>query len=367
MSVHSLIQRSRLSVPACLLFLALAPSTAHAQLQIEKGDFTAKFGFEGQMWADWQQDQNTTLPQGYAQNLYLRRVRFMLGGTLFKNVSYFFETDQPNLGKSPKALNSGFLVQDAFLEYKVSNAFRIDGGLMFVPFARHAMQSTVAYYSLDISPIATVNNTVTQSSGLRDLGFQARGFLAKDHFLYRIGLFDGARDASGRNSLRTAGFVQWDFFDSETGYILPGTALGKQKILAVNAGFDTQGSYRAISANVTADIPVNKGDEIGGQMQYIHYDGQQKFTTIPDQNDFLAEIAYYSKRIKTQPFFKYESENFVLASQIAKDYNKWGGGVNYYVFGQALKFTGQIQRVIPRNTPNKPSNEFSVQMQVFYF
>jgi len=70
----------------------------------------------------------------------------------------------------------------------------------------------------------------------------------------------------------------------------------------------------------------------------------EKFTTIPKQNDYLVEAAYYSHRIKLQPFGKFESQAFVDPSAQAKDVYRWGGGVNYYVHSQNLKFTAQWRR-----------------------
>jgi hypothetical protein len=45
--------------------------------------------------------------------------------------------------------------------------------------------------------------------------------------------------------------------------------------------FDKQGSCYAASADLAAAIPVHHGDEIGGQIQFIRYDGAQKFLSIP--------------------------------------------------------------------------------------
>ncbi len=363
----SLVRRALLCVTTIFMF-ALVSAPAFAQLQINAGeDVNVKFGFQGQFWADWTQDANTTAPQGYQQNLYMRRIRFMVGGRLAKDVTFFFETDQPNLGKTPKELNSGFLVQDAFLEWNVRSYFALDGGLMLVPFARQGLQSTLSYYTIDISPVSTVNNSSTQSSALRDGGFQARGFFDKDKLQYRVGMFEGERNANARNSLRTAGYVQYDFFATETGYTYIGTALGKQKILAIDGGFDKQGSYRGFSGNIASDTPVNGGDEIGGQLQLLHYDGRTKFPTIGDQNDYLLEVDYYLHRAKIQPFGKFESQNFLLESLKKEDVNRAGVGFNYYIHSQNLKFTAEWFRALPQNSPNKPSNEFTAQLQVFYF
>ncbi len=159
--------------------LALIQAPAAAQLQIKSEDATIKFGIQGQLWADWTQDATAPPagPQGYQQNLYLRRVRVLMGGDIGHDISFFLETDSPNLGKTPKAATSGFMLQDAFLEWKPTKVFQLDGGLFFVPLSRNALQSTLSYYTVDLSPLTTVNNSSTQSAALRDLGFQARGFL----------------------------------------------------------------------------------------------------------------------------------------------------------------------------------------------
>ena len=328
--------------------------------------FTFKFGVQGQLWADWTQD--ATGPQGYQQNFYLRRVRLIMAGDIGKNISFFFETDDPKLGTNPKNLASGFLIQDAMMEWKPSNFFIVDGGLFIAPFSRNGLQSTLSYITLDASPIASVAGSPTQSSALRDLGFQAKGFFFNDHLQYRIGAFDRQRDANGRNSLRTTAYLQYDFFDREKTYLFSGTTLGKGKLLVIDAGFDKQSSYRGYSANTAAALPVNKGDEVAAQLQYIHYNGMTKFPTIPNQNDYLLEAGYYVHKAKIQPFAKFESQTFVDVSNAGKDVNRAGMGANYYIRGQNLKWTLQYLRAMPRNTTAlKSGNELTVQLQLMYF
>ena len=361
-----MIKHKKVFICGCALLAGVLAGRASAQLAIHNGDVTVKFGVLGQFWGDWTQDF-TAGTQGYQQNLYLRRARFIMGGDIGDNVSFFLETDDPKLGLNPKSLSSGFMLQDAFMEWKPDQRLIVSGGLMLVPFSRQTLQSPGSYYTLDISAITTVANAATQSAGLRDAGFQAKGYFLKDKLQYRLGVFDGQRDSSGRNSLRTAGYLQYDFFSPEKVYVFTGTALGKQKILAVDAGFDKQGAYRAGSANLAAALPVRGGDEIGGQFQYMYYDGRQKFLTIPEQNDTLLEAAYYIHRAKVQPFAKYESQNFVADQSRAKDIGRYGAGASYYVRGQNLKWTVQYLKAQPRNSPLKPCNEFSVQLQIFYY
>ncbi len=365
-----LIQRTLPSVAAGILMLGLAPMPASAQLEIKNEDVSVRFGIEAQFWADWSQDATapTASAQGYQQNFYLRRARFMMGGDIGENISFFFQTDDPKLGITPKNLAAGFIIQDAFIQYKFADYFQLAGGEMIVPFSRQALQSTLSYYSIDVSSVSTVNNTALQSTALRDMGFQGRGYFFDGRLQYRGGIFEGERDSNGRDALRPALYLQYDFFDREKEYSYTGTALGKHKILAIDIGGDKQSSYRSETANIASDTPVRGGDEVGFNLQYLHFNGREKFTTIPDQNNFLAEAAYYIRKVKAQPFARFETQHFVAAVNNIKDVDRVGGGLNYYTRGQNLKWTVQILRALPQDgSPVRPSNEFTLQIQAFYF
>ncbi len=372
----TLLRSTLPGVLICVLMLALVPAPASAQLQIKNEDVTLKFGIQGQFWADWTQDATAASagPQGYAQNFYLLRARLMLGGSIGENISFFFQTDDPKLGLSPagssttKSLTTGFVLQDAWMEYKVNKYLQIAAGEMLVPVSRQALQSTLSFYTINISPVSTISNTATYESALRDMGVQARGYFFNDRLQYRGGIFSGERDANGRNAPRPALYLQYDFFDREKEYAYAGTALGKRKILAIDVGGDKQGSYREMSANIANDTPVNGGDEIGFNVQALHFDGRNKFISIPDQNNFLAEGSYYIHKAKIQPFAKFETQDFVAAVNGTKDINRYGLGANYYIRGQNLKWTAQYTRALPQNGSTiRPSNEFTMQLQVFYF
>jgi hypothetical protein len=379
---HTFLQRTLLSVTVGVLMLALVPAPASAQLQIQNEDVTVKFGFQGQFWADWTQNATPAAdgPQGYAQNYYLLRARLMLGGTIGDRITYFFQTDDPKLGLSPagetatktlttgNATSPGFIIQDAWVEYKVSSYLQLSGGEMLVPNSRQGLQSTLSYYTLNISPVATVANGALVESALRDVGFQARGYFFKDHLQYRGGLYDGARLADGRNAPRPAMYLQYDFWSPEKEYAYTGTALGKRKILVIDVGGDKQGTYRSETANSAIDKPINGGDEIGFNFNFLHFDGRSTFTTIPDQNNYVVEGSYYLHKMKVQPFAKFETQNFVTAVEGVHDINRYGMGLNYYIHAQNLKWTFQYLRALPQNGSDiRPSNEFTMQLQVFYF
>ncbi len=377
-----IISQTLLVVSGCALMLALVPAPASAQLQLKSEDVTVKFGLQGQFWAYWTQDATALSagPQGYAQNFYLLRARMMVGGSIGDKINFFFQTDDPKLGLSPSGSSTtktlttgnstspGFVLQDAWVEYKVDTHLQLAGGEMLVPVSRQALQSTLSFYTINISPVATVANSATYESALRDVGFQARGYFFNDRLQYRGGIFAGERDANGRNAPRPALYLQYDFFDREKEYAYAGTALGKRKILAIDAGGDKQGSYRSMSANIASDTPVRGGDEIGFNIQALHFDGRNKFTSIPDQNNYLVEAAYYFHKAKFQPFAKFETQDFVAAVNGTKDINRWAAGGNYYIHAQNLKFTFQYTRALPQNgSAIRPSNELTSQLQVFFF
>lgn len=350
----------------------LVPAVAQAQAVIKVSDtVNVKFGMQIQSWADFQQDTTG----GYTDNLFIRRVRFLVAGQVAPDVTFFFMTDNPNLGKAPKALGTGFITQDALLTWKIADAFRLEGGLFIVPLSRHGLSSTISYLTLDVSPVATQFAGPSGTSGLRDTGFQARGYLLdRGQLEYRVAVTQGIRsaavtgvDGGSRNAFRTTTFLNYNFFETENGYVLGGTNLGKKKVLALAGGWDAQSSYNSYTANLFTTLPVGKGNEFAGQVLWGHYDGQKWISTLPQQNDYMAEIAYYADGAKVQPFAKYEAQKFSQKAAQVNDLKRWGAGLNYYVAKQNFKITAQYLRVIPDLSSKPATNEFTVQLQLFYF
>lgn len=364
----SRLPRLLFPIVVTLLFTA---SFAQAQIAIKVNDnINFRFGTLIQTWLDELQDAST---KQYAQNLYLRRVRFLVTGQAAPNVSFYFQTDNPNVGKSPKALGSGFLFQDAWVEWKLRDEFMLDGGEFIVPMNRIELVSSAACITVDISPTANLFSTPTQSNGNRDTGIEAKGYLADGRLEYRAALFQGIRNAAtsttpaSSNAPRRSAYLQYDFWEKERGYTYPGTSLGKKKILVVAGGYDGQKDYKSYSGNFSAQVPM-AGNELATQLQAVHYDGGTFIKTIPRQNDFLGEFAYYIAAARFQPYAKVEEQNFATTvSAATTDQRRYGFGANYYVAGQNLKFTGQFTHVIPRNTAIRSTNEVTVQMQVWYF
>jgi hypothetical protein len=378
-----------------LVLLAAWSSAARGQVIVKvNNDINFRFGAQLQTWAEWIQDPNS---EGYSQSLYIRRIRFATLATIGPNLTIFYQTDNPNDGNGgvtgAKIVGTGFLTQDAFAEWKLlGDKLMLDGGLFYVPQSRNVLTSTTGVLSIAGGNFVQQQNAVTGSSTGRDYGFGLKGYLADDHLEYRAGVFDGQRQgtsaqepplgtaAGSRNSFRAAGRLQYDFFDTEKGYTYVGTNRGVRKILAIGGWGDFQGDYKAYGADVATDLPTVKSDAVTFEADYIWYDGGTQFQQIvngipvsllPRQSTFFTAAGYYFDAIKFQPFLRYERLDFhddVLAS---REQQRYGGGFNWYIFGQNLKISAAYERIVPKIKPatalTKDTNHFVVQLQVYYF
>jgi hypothetical protein len=345
-------------------FICLS-ETAAAQAVIKvSDDINIKFGMLVQAQADWTQDSASG---DYQQNLFVRRVRFLVGGQVAPKVTFFFETDNPNLGKTvsgTKTIGTGFTVQDAYLEWKASNAFALDAGLIFIPLCRNCFQSAATLLPIDYGAYSFLHGGPTKSVVGRDTGFMAKGYFAKNRFEYRVGAFQGMRDALSRNSFRSSGHVQYAFFDTETSYFTTGTYLGKKKVLTIGAGYDVQADYKAFAADAYFDRPLGSAGALTLQGDLIHYDGGHTFADLPKQNDYLLEGGYLFTKSKLMPWVKVEGQKFGSPNG-GRSQDRFQGGLSYFHQGHNVNVKAGYGRINPKT--GRSTNLFTVQFQVFYF
>lgn len=353
----------RLLFPIFVMVLLFHSTFARAQAIIKVNDnVNIKFGTLIQAWGDEQQDATT---RGYAQNLFLRRIRILIAGQVAPNVTFFFETDNPNLGKAPKALGSGFITQDAYVEWKLRNEFILDGGLILIPLCRNCLQSAASLLTLDYGAYSFLQSAVTTSSVGRDTGFQAKGYLADQRLEYRAGLFQGIRLTGARNPFRTAGRLQYNFWDKEVGPFYTGTYLGKKKVLSIGGGVDRQSTYHAYAVDFFLDRPLANKNSITAQVDYIRFDGGKWIPALLGQNDLQTQFGYFVSSQKVMPFVRYDQQNFRLSANKSKDQKRYQAGLTWYPNGHNFNIKGAYTRVDPK--VGKTTDEFTVQMQLFYF
>jgi len=344
-----------------VLFIQARP--ASAQIIIRAGDdvnFT--LGVLGQFQAD---TIDNPAPLSTTSNLFIRRARVLFGGQVAKNVTFFVETDAPNLGRvlpSGKNIQPSVIIQDAYATFKAVNEFSIDAGLMFVPFSRNSVQSAATLLPIDYGAYTFTQSAPTQSATGRDAGFQARGYLLGNHFEYRLGVFQGRRDVASANSFRWTGRAQYNVFDTETGFFYAGTYLGGKKILAVGAAFDRQSDYAAGSADAILDYPVASG-VVTAQIDYTRFDGGTTLPTLPKQDDVLVEAGFLIKTLKVTPVLQWVRRN--VDALEAGDEDRTSLGANYWWAKHNANIKFAYTRIAPRGAGRQ--HELTLQFQVFYF
>lgn len=346
-----------------LLLAVLIAPVATAQIQVKLNDDTFfKLGLLLQTQAEALQDPGT---RGYAQNVFVRRVRVMAGGQLAKNLSFFVETDSPNLGKSlsagTKNSQPSIYLQDAYVEYKFSDAFALDAGLILASPSRNGLQSAASLLPIDYSPYTFANSAPTQSNVGRDTGLQAKGYVLNKKLEYRAGVFQGMRDQQDRE-LRFTGRLQYNFLDPETAFFYTGTYLGKKKVLAIGGGIDRQHDYNGYALDAFVDHPV-PGGAVTAQAAYIQYDGGAFLRSLPKQKDTLLEAGYLIGTTRFMPVVQYTRRNFSNGGNF--DEHRISGGLNYYLNGHNANIKALFTRI--DNDGTRATNQATIQVQFFYF
>jgi hypothetical protein len=327
------------------------------------GETFLRFGILAQPQADFSESPTT---QKYAENLFVRRIRFIAAGQIVGRVSFFFETDDPNLGKSTTGMKQlgGFTVQDAILDLKIADELVLSGGLMLPPISRNNQQSAAMHLTLDYGSYTFLYSTPEQNLVGRDTGFVLKGLLFDKHLEYRAGIFQGVRDKDGSNAFRSAGRLQVDLLDPEPYLFYPGTYLGQKSVIALGAGYDWQKGYLAISGDVFVDLPIGPG-AVTLALGYMHLDGGSAIPLLFEQHTFLGEIGYFISILTITPWFRYETQRFVADANKPKDEERIQAGLTYYLFGHNLNFKAAYGLVAP--STGMHSNTFTLQLQGFYF
>jgi len=334
--------------------------------------------------------------EGSSNNLFVRRTRLLVGGTLFKSFEYFFETDSPNLFKgsidptadaaaTSQKVNSGIFVQDAFGTWKAfDDMVKFDIGYMLVPGAHNALQGAGTLLGLDYFSNSFVHSAFFNAGGInpagRDAGIEVRGLLLDNHIEYRAGLFQGLRkpgsappampagakgEVPSQNMFRFAGRLQINILDAETGFFYGGTYLGKKKILSVGGALDLQDEYKHWAVDAFADLPAGPGT-VTAQVNYSKWNGGNFIPGATKGAALMAEAGYRFDAIPIAPIVKFENLNYTSSDQ---DSTRFGGGLAYFPFGHAINvkafFTNIKEK--PATGDSHSYNQFQLQTQLYFY
>ncbi len=394
-SAHRALRTTARGLIVAFFLLAFGRAQrVQAQAIIKVNDnINFKVGILMQPQADFQEVRNAKDDGsgGYQQNFLIRRVRFLIGGQVAKKVFFFAETENGNLGKSTqavggaqtaKSLGTGFNLVDAAGEWRIAKEFNIQFGEIRVPISREALKGSTSQFMLDFSAYAFPTSAALQNNSERDTGVMLRGYFNCDRLEYRAGVFSGFRAPGVKNSTRFTGRLQYNFFDTEVyNFVsMPGSYLGTKKILAIGGAYDTQQDFRYASADLYLDWPIPLGS-FESSIQYQYINGGTTFATaLPQQNIFQIEGGVFLKGLQIAPSVRYEQKSFTAAvvnNVTTKDENRVAIGLNYYPFPKTphafnIKCWWQRVQLKPGAAPGQTTsgyatNQFTVQMQLYYF
>jgi hypothetical protein len=305
-----------------LLILAVASPAFAYKVQVSEDAFL-NLDVLGQSQA--QSTEKAAPDGGWSKDLFLRRIRLLAFGSLSKNVSFFFETDQPNLGKNGDWAAPMF-VQDAFMTVKVSDAFMVDSGMVLLPFTRHSMTGAIGLNGIDYHSKMIKFPDGTHKVW-RDAGVQARGYLAEQKLQYRLGVFGGSqnmalqKDAAGKvvtssnpgDLPRATGHVRYAIAGTETDFFAKGIYFSPTPILSVGVGVDyvpdailtkaavldgsnvvtakgQLGDHMGAAGDVFVEYPLDADNEVVFQGTALYYDDGPKAKT--SGVGALTEVGY---------------------------------------------------------------------------
>jgi hypothetical protein len=333
------------------------------QIASQDGKSSIAFGFLAQGQAEWLTNPKTGVT---SQNLFLRRMRLIAGGQINEKISFFIESDSPNLGKGQadgtKVAEKVFL-QDVILTYKFRDEFQLDGGMLLIPFGHNGTQGATTLLPIDYGPFSFLSSDPTDSRAGRDYGLQTRGYLFKKHFEYRLGAYQGRRGTSANAPFRYSGRAVWYPFEAETGFFYSGATLGTKKILALGASFDNQSDYHSQGVDFFYDQPIFKGDALTMQADYAHYDGGSIFRQLPPEHTWLVEAGYYFHQVKVGPFAQLTGLRY--RPDLGKDQSKFLGGVAWWPQGHRLSIKFGLGRTRLGSDPRRIQAVIQTQFYIF--
>jgi len=373
MAIHSL--RSRwvaFLFAAALLPTFSRPATAQIQMTSADGKQSFKIGVLGQLQLE---SIDNTNGKDKADNIFLRRIRLLGNFKLSDQLTVFFDTDAPNLGKGNadgSKNNADIFIQDFIVTYAFSKQFQLDGGMLLTGQTYNHLQSAASLLAVDYGPYTFVESTPTTSRTGRDYGAQARGYLVDDHLEYRAGVFQGVRGVNNTNAFRYAGRVAYYIIGPETTYFYRGTSLGKTQTLSIGGGFDRQNgdltgggsaTYKNYGADLFWDQPIAGGNGFTLQADVNKIDGDLFIKSLPKQSNTMIEAGFYFAGARLMPYVQWARQDFDLATLL--DEKRTQGGLAFWFNGHnsnlKLAYT-----TIDRDRSKKRS-QFQVQYQVFAF
>ncbi len=356
------LKSSLVAVLAIAVLASAGPASAQWSLSANDGKAVLNLGFMSQTQVEALRNPGS---KDYAQNVFLRRARVMLGGRVNERTSFFIDTDVPNLGKGQASgvkVGNTMVLQDLVVTQSVCPGIKVDAGMLMVPVSHNAQQAVSSVLAVDYGPFSSLQSDVTDSKLNRDYGVDGRAYFANRHAEVRAGIYQGDRGRNATEPFRTAIRGVYYPFEADTGFLYSGTTFGKKQFMAFGASYDAQKSYATWAGDVTVDWPV-QSDCVTFQADYMRYDGGATFVALPRQDVLLVELGYFIHQARMTPFVQYATRDYAAAARA--DESKVQGGVAFWGNGHKES----VKLAVAKLTRDDASDgvQFVAQWQVFAY
>jgi hypothetical protein len=299
----------------------------------------------------------------------LRRAYFSLKGERGPHLGFFAHlaadrVGQQGLDDPGVGLGSGIALRDAWVSLNLGEVLKVQLGRMYVPLTRnYGTTSTKAMLTTDLPFLqGGVRGGIFYTNKVgRDDGLTLWGQPFKGRLQYRLMVAEGIEGAKNPDdNPRFAGRLSLNLLEPEVGWFNKGTYLGKKKVLALGAGFDSQQDLALTGAapqdNLvwTADLfleyPVGPGTA-NAEASYSHIANAAQTHNLSalaagdDARTGYAQAGYLFPRAlgpgKVQPYLRYEA----IAVDGKPGTGFYSGGFNYFIEGHEAKVSADYSLV----------------------
>ncbi|MGB9873744.1 MAG: hypothetical protein ACPLRS_02105 [Hydrogenobacter sp.] len=381
--------RKSLLAMAALMGATVLPSQA-AVIRIDEDTF-ANMGLKLQIWA---QHLGKTSPTGKNYNDFsINNAKIYFRGQVNKLIQFGAALDfqvhnvSPTSGRARHAGTGYTRANDAFINLKPMEELQIMAGLYMLPFSRASLTDSYTYFIPTGYGYTTRGNMFVPftigsniANGYRDAGLTVWGNIADGMLKYQLGIFDGRFDHANatlgvKDNLAFSGRIQFTptmlGFKGEKGFTLADTYLGKQNVLSIGLGYNTQkwddGSGNSGTAKAwTVDAMwEQKFGDIVPNLQ-LGYQDRKDIPVVggtpPTVTGTSKDRAYYVQGQLLfdqviglgKPALAIRYEKLDDRTPANKDTNRTGVFLNYYIKGQDAKIQLGADVV---SLKNKSANE----------
>jgi hypothetical protein len=246
----------RKSLLAMAALMGVATLPAHAwRVTIDQETF-ADIGFSNMVRGISEGKRTNQATEKSRINFFVPLFNITAGGQVNKLV--YFSMNAEGGSTSPSLPVNTIRVRDSFIGLKFADEFRVQAGLMRVPFSRVTLTSAYAQLfpytprtdALPFDPTDVEAGTLRS----RDHGIVVWGNVAGGMLKYYLGITDGETIAKiTDNSLAYTIRVQFTpvmlGFKPETGYTVSDTYLGRQNVLSIGVGYRVVGRSDSTATN----------------------------------------------------------------------------------------------------------------------